>query len=363
MVSLVNGRFPVSRRGQAIELPDGLIKEILPEGDFHLQEERRLFYVGMTRSKEELFLTSAVDYGGKRLRRVSQFVMEALGENKQDRGKPIRTSAIEAIKRFAAVDEQKKEPPPALGEDSLINLSYYQIDDYLTCPLKYKYVNILRVPIMEHHTVIYGRAMHEAVCRYFQYKISGKDLQLGELLDMFRESFDPQGFLDERHQKERFEVGCQALTKFYNSPKTRDAKPRYIEKEFSFMYGNNKISGRFDRVDIEGDGGAVIIDFKTSEINRQEDADRRVKENSQLILYSLAYQKISGELPKRVELHFLERDLVGAAIVKESDISKILEKIDLVSGGIRKQDFNPTPSYRNCRYCAYSQICPYAELK
>jgi len=362
MVNLVNGRFPVPRRGQAIELPDGLIKEILPEGDSHLQEERRLFYVGMTRAKGELFLTSAVDYGGKRSRRISQFVIEALGEKIQDKEKLIKASAIESIKRFAAVQEQEKQPPGPLGKDSVISLSYYQIDDYLTCPLKYKYVNILRVPIMEHHTVIYGRAMHEAVCRYFQYKISGKKLQLGELLDIFRQSFDPQGFLDERHQKERFKVGCHALTEFYNSQRTRDAKPQYIEKEFSFIYANNKINGRFDRVDSEDDGD-VIIDFKTSEITRQLDADRRAKESSQLVLYALAYEKISGRLPKRVELHFLERDLVGVAVVKENDISKVLEKIDLVSGGIRRQDFNPTPNYRDCRYCAYNQICPYAELK
>ena len=57
-----------------------------------------------------------------------------------------------------------------IAEGELLNLSFYQIDDYLTCPLKYKYVHILRVPIMEHHTVIYGRAMHEAVTKYFQFK-------------------------------------------------------------------------------------------------------------------------------------------------------------------------------------------------
>ena len=59
MVNLVNGRFPVTQRRQSIELPDALIKEMLPEGDFHLQEERRLFYVGMTRAKEKLILTHA----------------------------------------------------------------------------------------------------------------------------------------------------------------------------------------------------------------------------------------------------------------------------------------------------------------
>src|SRR5207249_4945148 len=66
MVNLVHGKFPVQKRGDALELPAELIKDLLPSGDFHTQEERRLFYVGMTRARRELFFTSARDYGGTR---------------------------------------------------------------------------------------------------------------------------------------------------------------------------------------------------------------------------------------------------------------------------------------------------------
>ena len=50
----------------------------MPEGDFQLQEERRLFYVGMTRARDELILSHAADYGGGVARRLSPFVLEAL---------------------------------------------------------------------------------------------------------------------------------------------------------------------------------------------------------------------------------------------------------------------------------------------
>lgn len=361
LVSLVNGRFPVIRRSQAIELPDSLIKEMLPEGDFHMQEERRLFYVGMTRAKEELYLTSASDYGGKRSRRISQFVIEAIGEAGVEKEK-IGVSAKEIIERFAPRKESKITKKGEIPESQVVKLSYYQIDDYLTCPLKYKYVNILRVPIMEHHTVIYGRAMHEAVCKYFQHRISGKEMELGELLGAFKSSFDPQGFLDEKHQKERFNVGSEALTRFFYVQRDNPSHPAYIEKEFSFILENNKISGRFDRIDIDN-GQVVIIDFKTSEITRQADADKRARESMQLVLYALSFKQIFSKLPQRVELHFLESGIVGKAEVKEKDLEKIIENIRTVSCGIRKQNFSATPAYMACTYCAYNQVCPSASLK
>ena len=81
LVNLVAQRFPSMERREQIPIPDALIKEVLPVGDFHQQEERRLFYVGMTRAKEKLFLTAADYYGeGKREKKLSPFVYEALGD-------------------------------------------------------------------------------------------------------------------------------------------------------------------------------------------------------------------------------------------------------------------------------------------
>ena len=361
MVTLVQGRFPWPRRTQPIELPDSLIREILPQGDFHTQEERRLFYVGMTRAKEELYFTSAFDYGGSRQRKVSQFVTEALGKEATQAEKK-KASALEAIERFAPQEDSLKLSSGGIPSGKLINLSYYHIDDYLTCPLKYKYVNILRLPIMEHHTVIYGRAMHEAVSKYFQFKMAGRAMEQEDLLHVFGESFDPQGFLEERHQQERFRLGQEALIRFFHTEGKRAIKPQFIEKEFSFTFENNKISGRFDRVDKE-DGGAVIMDFKTSEIKTQKEADKRAKDSMQLKLYAMAYQNIFGILPKRLELYFLESGLIGSTEIEEEDLDKVRDNIRKVACGIRQGNFEAKPGYMSCVYCAYNQVCPCAVMR
>src|SRR5437879_11405233 len=98
LVNCVQNRFPSTRRSEPIEMPVGLIKDTLPAGDFHLQEERRLFYVGMTRAKEALYLTSAEDMGGRVRWKVSQFVLEAL-DLPRDAARPFKARPARSEER------------------------------------------------------------------------------------------------------------------------------------------------------------------------------------------------------------------------------------------------------------------------
>ncbi|MBI3330971.1 MAG: ATP-dependent helicase, partial [Candidatus Omnitrophica bacterium] len=182
MVGLVQGRFPTMFRRDPIELPEPLIKDILPSGDYHLEEERRLFYVGLTRAKEELHLTAAHDYGGKTVRKVSQFVLEALHLSAPAR--PAIPSSEERIARA-------KPPAPAgvvggagpgLGLPEPLRLDAHGLDDYLTCPLKFRYSHVLRIPIMRHPLVIYGSALHKAVERFYKRQLQGQPMREEELL-------------------------------------------------------------------------------------------------------------------------------------------------------------------------------------
>ncbi|KPJ60735.1 MAG: hypothetical protein AMJ46_05500 [Latescibacteria bacterium DG_63] len=357
MVSLVSQRFPVPHRREPIELPEPLVKDILPSGDFHMQEERRLFYVGMTRAKEELFLCSARDYGGTRPKKVSQFVMEALDLPKTS-PLPFKSSALEVIERSAGLAEEKLAPVvrPILPEETL-TLSYLQVDDYETCPLKYKYVHILRVPIMRHHAVVYGSALHRAVQEYLRRKRENLATSLDELLSVFEASWVSEGFLTREHEEQRFEAGKAALAEFYEEESKSERTPTYVEKEFCFFVGRNRIIGRWDRVDVN-DEEVSIIDFKSSDVRVQKEADRKTKESLQLQIYALAYQKTFGRLPTFVELRFLGTGLAGRHTVVEKDLEKGLERIQRAAEGIRSRKFDAAPEYLACQYCAYSSICP-----
>jgi DNA helicase-2/ATP-dependent DNA helicase PcrA len=357
MVNLVQDRFPSRRRRELLEVPAELVKETLPTGDVHLQEERRLFYVGMTRARRELYFTSARDYGGTRARKVSEFVLEALDLPK-DAARPFRANAVEEIELFAPSPEGGWEPMAPMAPDEELVISHKQVDDYQTCPLKYRYVHVLRVPILRHHTVVYGNTIHRVVEYYLKRRVAGNYTSLDDLLGVYEREWENQGFLTWQHQEARKAAGRVALTRFWHQEEADGVKPTHVEKEFGFTLGHDRVRGRFDRVDEEL-LGAVIIDYKTSEVTKQKDADRRVAESLQLKIYSLAWREMTGALPQRVELRFIESNVVGRHQPTQDDLDEAVRAVQEAAAGIRARRFEATPSYNACRWCAYSQICPY----
>lgn len=360
MVSLISERFPVRHHKESIPLPEEFIskKEVLPAGDFHLQEERRLFYVGMTRSMEELYFTGAQDYGGKRMRKPSRFVMESL-----DISGPVssvqKAKALQAITRNAPPGDSQGELFGRIADDELITLSHWQVDDYITCPLKYKFVHVLRLPVLRHHAVVYGSAVHSAVEEYYLRKMRGTEITLQDLIKVFEAKWDSEGFLSREHEEQRFAAGKKTLERFFEKEKNSKVMPVYVEKEFNFQVGFNKITGRWDRIDNEN-GKIIIVDFKTSAVREQEKADEETEDSMQLGIYALAYKNIYNQIPERVELHFVESGLTGTAVKDENSLNKVMDTIDRAARGIRSRSFEPRPEQFKCRGCAYNTICPSA---
>jgi DNA helicase II / ATP-dependent DNA helicase PcrA len=132
-----------------------------------------------------------------------------------------------------------------------------------------------------------------------------------------------------------------------------------VEREFGFALGRDRIIGRWDRVDLSGEE-VVITDYKSSDVRQPKEATRRARESLQLAIYALAYRQMYGEIPTRVELHFLESGLTGVAQGTEEKIEKTVEIIEEVAAGIRAREYTAKPSYMACGYCAFREICPSA---
>ena len=355
LVNLVADRFPSRSRREPLPLPEALVKDRVPAGDPHLAEERRLFYVGMTRAMRELSLTAARDHGGSRPRKVSRFILEALDLAK-DEVRPYRVSAAEALRRHAP-PARVEEGAAALPPEGPLRLSFYQVDDYRTCPLKYKYIHLLRVPLREHHAIAYGRALHEAISAFLRARVAGREMTEGELLQEFHTAWTNEGFLSREHEELRRAAGEAALRRFLRDEAARGAAPARVEQPFSVRLAGEWFEGRWDRID-EEDGRVTIVDYKSSEVAEQREADRRARESLQLRLYALAYGEAHGRLPDRVELRFVESGLAGAHAPDAAWAADALEAVRAAAAGLRARDFTARPGYLQCSTCPFRQICP-----
>jgi DNA helicase-2/ATP-dependent DNA helicase PcrA len=356
IVNCVAERFPSRNKREALPIPDDLIKERLPEGDFHLQEERRLFYVATTRAKDFLYLTAAEDYGGKRTKKLSPFVLELLGEPKADKLK-VRLSPMEKIERFKKLPTELV-PLPAKFQEKILRLSRQQIDDYYTCPKKFYFTHVVKIPLLENHYLMYGTAIHSALDRYFSRKIRGEKPKLEQLLADYEEAFRNVGFITRDQEEERFRNGLDVLSRFYETDKTYPRSPSNTEELFEFAEGDIKVNGRYDLIFGVGES-AEICDFKTTDLREQKDADRRIKDSTQMKIYALAWYEKYGIIPKTT-LYFLEPGIKGEITFKEDDLEKTKELVLEAAGGIRSNKMPAKPDHQQCKWCAYKDLCPEA---
>jgi DNA helicase-2/ATP-dependent DNA helicase PcrA len=357
LVGCAEGKFPVQRRKEPIELPAALEKEALAGGDAHLQEERRLFYVAMTRARDELVLTSAADYGTARTRKVSRFVVEAL-DLPSPRPLPRRSQALEALGRHRPAPDPAPVALARVPEDEVLRLSFRQIDDYETCPLKYRYVHVLRVPLLTHHRVVYGSAIHQAIQQLYRARAAGRPFSADDLVSAFQAAWVSEGFLSREHEEERLRSGAEALRRFHESESADPLFPTAVEEEFAFYLGRNKVQGRYDLV-VEREGRTSILDFKTSAIDDPGRAKEKVRESLQLDVYALAHLKTAGRLPDWVELRFLESGIAAGKEPTPDEAAATEIRIRAVAARIRAREFPATPSYMACGQCPFRDICPY----
>ncbi|HLA78415.1 MAG TPA: ATP-dependent DNA helicase [Vicinamibacteria bacterium] len=357
MASCVEQKFPVKRRGDPLELPSELIKEPFASGDPHLQEERRLFYVGMTRAKEELILTSASDYGTARLRKVSRFAVEAL-DLPSPSPAPRKSRALEALARHQPEPLPPPRSEPPLAEDEVLHLSFRQLDDYATCPLKYKYVHKLRVPLLVHHRIVYGSAIHQAAQEHFRARLAGRPFSEDDLVAAFRAAWISEGFLSREHEEERLKAGEVVLRRFHREEALDPLQPTGVEQDFAFYVDRSRVQGRYDLV-VEREGRVQILDFKTGAVDDPKAAKKRAQESLQLDVYALAHLKIEGRLPDWVELRFLESGQRGGKRPTLDEAAATEATIREAAALIRRQAFDAKPSYLACTQCAFRDICPH----
>ena len=375
LVNLVSLRFPTRERREQIPVPVNLIKEILPVGDYHLQEERRLFYVGMTRARDRLFFTASNFYGeGKRERKLSPFVYEAQGQEviekilgKQKRELTIvQPSLLDWAPNAQAIRPTTRDQMP---KTSINYLSYSQIQTFKVCPLHYKLQYLLRIPYQPRAALSFGSSVHSALRDFYQKSIQNNNLKAKDIIPILEQSWIDEGYDNKDHKKEALDRAKHILLQYLKAnyeTKTDAIKPIAIEMPFNFFIRdpyrqmlNLKVGGKIDRIDKIDANRIEIIDYKTG---RNLPDQKELADNLQLTLYALAATQINNSLFNKkpediiLSLHYLEEEKKLTTTRTAKQLKEAKTKILEVAEEIKKSDFTCSKS-SICQNCEYKILC------
>lgn len=358
MVSLVSDRFPSRERSEKIPVPQDLLKEKISENvDFHLQEERRLFYVGMTRAKEILYFTTANLYGGfKRAKKISNFVYEALPDFKEEKivSEPEQLSLTEVL----AIYEEDHEIEAKKISHKVDYITYSNLQMFDICPLHYKAKVIFKIPSPPTGVQSFGISLHKTLQNFYKNLQEGTIINEEGLIKILKEEWESEGYQNKKHEEERFIQAKNILINFYKNEFNPKIVPSALEYEFRFMLKNGvKVFGKIDRIDPK-ENGIEIIDYKTGEDNPKANAAHEL----QLAIYALAASRVKDNIlnqnPENITLtlHFLDGNTKKSMNFKKEDLDKFEDELITKIAEIEKSEFKCSGSVL-CINCEYRMLC------
>lgn len=357
--NLVHLRFPSTERKDPIEMPEEFIKEDLPSGDAHLQEERRLFYVAMTRAKLGVYLTWAKDYSGAREKKASRFLEEI--KIKQ------QSIASSQIKEPEEVDKKLVDVKFALPK----TFSFSQLKAYETCPRQYYYNWIAKVPIKGNAVFSFGQTMHSTLHKFYkliQERVEASQPDLfnkatktkypnqKDLLKFYEESWIDDWYNSAEQKEEYRQNGVRILQEYYDKYKDAWTVPLHLEKGFTIKIGDYSLRGVMDRVDVDKNGEWEIIDYKTG----RPKAKVTFEDKKQLLLYQIAADEVFKAKVKGLGFYYLDNNSLVDFVGTEAEIKKTKDWVVKAIDNILSADFTAKPG-NPCQYCDFKQICPFAK--
>ncbi|MEK7521854.1 MAG: PD-(D/E)XK nuclease family protein, partial [Patescibacteria group bacterium] len=368
VVNLVDQRFPTRERREQIPIPEELIKEVLPQGNYHFQEERRLAYVAFTRAKDKLFLTAADYYGeGKREKKLSPFIVEALGEEvlKREVLKGEQLSILDFAHTPTTLVPSDK--PTANRQVPITYLSYSQIDCFKFCPLHYKLRYITKIPTPPSAPLSFGNTLHNTMKDFVEDAKNGGKATETELLKIYEKDWIPYGYTSKSHEKQTKERGKEYLLKYLktelHNPKNL---PLAVERPFIFpLTPGLKLGGKIDRIDKTANG-IEIIDYKTTDLELKGlPSTKDLNSDLQLSFYSLASCLVKDPIflndPEKVtlSLYFFNKGVKVSTTRTKEQLEKAKAVILNAKDEIENSDFtcsgNPW-----CKECEYKLFCEVA---
>ena len=369
-VAIVRGSstsFPTPYREPLIAFPPELRRSGTAAVDnkkLHEEEERRLFYVAMTRAKDSLAIY-ANQGRGKKDPKPTQFLRDFMVHPAYTKFWVTRSAAAVQDSLFAGEEQrialQGSNVAAWLSMEPSANvfsgLSASAIEIYEECPLRFKLEREWNLPRDVSASLHYGSAMHGVLRTFYDAQRYQRTIADADLFEQFRSALAGAGIAD-RYQYELYlHQGMEQLKQFLERARS-ETPPDVLETErrFELEIEAAKLTGRVDRIDRTGPETIAIVDYKTGKPKTQEDAD----ESLQLSLYALAAREALGKRADQLIFHNLENDTAIVATRNDAQLEEAKLRVRDVAEAIAEGKFDPKVGY-HCAFCPYRNLCPATE--
>ncbi len=364
--------FPARNRAPLFEFPLRLMKEELPQGDFHIQEERRLFYVALTRAQERLTITTVTEKKNKVPVFIEDLVMEPALKRRDilqlapevkkqveppkakvaGEGNELFSASEGPPKMFSRIVKWAEAYRPSVPEP--LKLSSSAIENFRRCPQQYAFSYLWSLKEGPRATLTFGSVMHTTIKRFLEQLKKGKKLPLEEVQRIYETEWSSAGYEDEYQEAEYKKDGLEQLKAFHASMMAEPPNILEQERGFELPLENDVIlTGRLDQVNGLGRSDVEIVDYKTG--RPKKDADAR--KDLQLGIYALAAREIFEWNPVRLVFHYLQNNSTQVTTRDAKQIGEAEKIVQETAADIRANQFPPKPGFV-CRSCAYQLICP-----
>jgi DNA helicase II / ATP-dependent DNA helicase PcrA len=291
------------------------------------------------------------------------FTSSVLDDYLLDAERDARRRAVAVTAR----DDPSVESFLPVRDDGIV-LSASDIDTYRTCPLKYKFARVFRIPQEPTVHQRFGIVVHQVLERFHAGVGAGGGAgsgsasafagSLSELLGLLDFSWRRGGFGDSEEERQLRGKAATALTQYHARFQSSESEPLWFERAFSFKLGPHLLRGRVDRVDRLPGGEYELIDYKTG----RPKSPGQLVDDVQLSLYAVGARE-AWRLDSSQQAYYYVLDDQKVAVPDDrADRYEWIQEVAMeVADGILSQGFEPTPSFAACSVCDYRLVCPAAE--
>lgn len=396
-------RFPSTFRSSFFDLP------FAQDRNGFLEEEKRLFFVGVSRAKENLYLCNVEKFSENKgfskpsplLRPLEIFEKQRFEKNiysdllsssdliKQEILQRIRQAVFENKFEMAKNDVEllsqlfeksndlrnfmeKKHPDYETYKKRLVSpekealminpsdfvYSVSQLQMYDTCPRKYLYGYIYKIPTPSRHYFDFGTTIHTVFELLIPDLEAGMDkvMAYAKGVELLRKHWISKAYESVSQEKDYFELALKSISSFIEkdiSLREEERKTLKREERFNIDLDGKKVIGVIDRVDELG-SGLEVIDYKTSNSMENEDS---LKDNIQLYVYAQAVKKQMGKYPEKISLWYTTHDKIVSVPFQDLNAEGIDTKIKGLIDQIESGNFAPKPTFFACKFCDFNRIC------